>query len=424
MNKFVINGGNPLNGKVYIQGAKNAVLPIMAGSILASNPVCLENCPSLNDVFVAGEILRQLGCEVVYKNNSVFINPENICKHTIPCELMSKMRSSVMFLGAVISRFKKAVITQPGGCDLGRRPIDIHLKALRKLGVEIEEEQGIIVCFCDKIKPCTIQLEFPSVGATENIILATCISDGITVIENSAREPEIEDLQNFLNRMGGDIKGAGTSRIVINGVKKLKGVNYRIMPDRIVTATYLSAVALCGGEIEISGVIPEHVKTLTDIFENSGCRIGTYRDRIILKSSKRLKSAELIETGVFPGFPTDAQPLVTACMTCAEGKSHIKENIFTDRFRFAGELAKMGADITVIGTGAFINGVENLRGAEVDAMELRGGAALVIAGLKAQGETKISNIEYIDRGYENIEKVITNLGGNIRRVIDEKKQCF
>ncbi len=419
--RLIINGKRPLKGEIVLQGAKNAVLPIMAACILAHGGCSLLNCPSLSDVFVASDILKYLGCKVSFENNIVTIDSSLADKYIIPSNLMEKMRSSVMFLGAVISRFGKAVITQPGGCDLGARPIDIHIKALRQLGVEIEEEQGMIFCFCDKIEPKGIVLDFPSVGATENVMLASCISDGITILDNAAKEPEIVDLQNFINTMGGKISGAGTSRIIIQGVKRLRGGCYSVMPDRIACVTYLTAAALCGGEIAVKGACGEHISSVIDILKYSGCNIKSYTDgRIVLKSSGILKARDLIETSVYPGFPTDAQPVITACMCCAKGKSLIRENIFSDRFRYCRELKKMGADINVVGTGAFINGVEALFGANVQAQELRGGAALVLAGLKAEGKTVITNVNYIDRGYEKIEDVFKSLGADIRRETDER----
>ncbi|MBO5453947.1 MAG: UDP-N-acetylglucosamine 1-carboxyvinyltransferase [Clostridia bacterium] len=420
MDRLIINGKRCLKGEVKVQGAKNAVLPILAASILSKGKCTLMNSPALSDVSVASDILEFLGCDVQFSHNTVTVDSSGADKYIIPATLMEKMRSSVMFLGAVISRFRKAVITQPGGCDLGSRPIDIHIKALRQLGVEIQEEQGIILCFCDEIKPCKITLDFPSVGATENVMLASCISKGTTVLVNAAREPEIVDLQNFVNAMGGKISGAGTNEIVIEGVKELKGCTYCVMPDRIATATYLCACALCGGEIALKGAAYEHIKSVTDVLIYSGCDIKTYgNDVIVLKSQGKLSAKPLIETAVYPGFPTDAQPVITACMCCAEGKSVVRENIFSDRFRYCSQLKKMGADINIVGTGAFINGTESLFGADVEAMELRGGAALVLAGLKAEGKTTVTNVNYIDRGYEKIEKVFSGLGADIRRETDE-----
>ncbi len=420
--RLIINGKKPLVGEITLQGAKNAVLPIMAACILADGVCSLLNCPDLSDVSVASDILKYLGCKVSFQNNIATIDSSSADKYIIPSNLMEKMRSSVMFLGAVVSRFGKAVITYPGGCDLGARPIDIHIKALRKLGVEIEEAQNVIFCFCDKIKPGKIVLDFPSVGATENVMLASCVSDGITVIENAAKEPEIVDLQNFINTIGGKISGAGTSKIVIEGVKRLRGCCYTVMTDRIACATYLTATALCGGEIVISGGSREYINTVCDVLEYSGCSIKNYADgKLLLRSSGVLKAKALIETSVYPGFPTDAQPVITVCMCCSKGKSLIRENIFSDRFRYCRQLRKMGADINVVGTGAFINGVETLFGANVEAEELRGGAALVLAGLKAEGVTTITNVNFIDRGYEKIENVFKSLGADIRRETDERQ---
>ena len=321
-------------------------------------------------------------------------------------------------LGSVLTRFRRAKISYPGGCDIGLRPIDLHLLGLKRLGVSIEEENGYISCVADKIKGADILLDFPSVGATENIVLAAVKAEGRTVIRNAAKEPEIVDLQNFLNRMGARVFGAGTSTVVIDGVKELKGADYTPMKDRIEAATFLIAAASCGGEIEMEGVGEENIAALLHKLRENGCKIHIKSDKIILESDGRLKSANLVETMPFPGFPTDMQAQYTALSTTAKGVTLIVENLFETRYKYAGELKRMGADITLRGRNAVVQGVERLHGAVVAAGDLRGGAALVVAALKAEGESVVTDLYHIDRGYADFEKKLSLLGANIRRVND------
>lgn len=414
-----IKGDRRLLGEVVVQGAKNAVLPIMAASLLPEGKSFIHNCPDLKDVKTGIKILEKLGCKCSYDKNEkvVSVDTYDIKGHVIPEKLMCEMRSSIMFLGAILSKMKKAKISYPGGCELGPRPINLHLKAFKQLGVEIEEYNGYIYCKCDKIKPSVINLQIPSVGATENIMLLTAVSDGETVIKNAALEPEIEDLQNYLCKMGANIKGAGTSQIVINGVKKLNCTEYSVIPDRIAATTYICAAAACGGDIVLKDVCTEHINQQLAILKDSGLKIKTEDKNLRITASERLCSQKLIKTSPHPGFPTDAQALFMSAFATADGTTIFVENIFENRFKHISELTKMGADITAEGKVAVVRGCDFLQGARVSAYDLRGGAALVIAGLSAFDKTIISGTEYIDRGYENIEDNFKALGADIKRKI-------
>lgn len=416
MNKLIIEGGVPLNGEITVQGAKNAVLPILAASILADGECVIHNCPWLRDVEKTGIILEKLGCKFLREGNTIKIDSSNIIDCVIDEKLMREMRSSIIFLGAILSVCKKAQVGLPGGCPIGLRPIDLHLKALRQMGVSITEEHGYLKCECQTLKGADIHLDFPSVGATENIMLAAVKAEGTTTITNAAREPEIIDLANFLNSMGAKVKGAGSSGIVIEGVKTLFPSEYTIMPDRIVAQTYLIAAMITGGEIYIKDAIASHINSGLAILSEMGAKIKTFPDGIILKSGDSIKSVHIIKTMPFPGFPTDIQSPFMALATVADGTSVFVENIFENRFRHVNELLRMGADIKVEGRSAVIRGVKRLYGANVEAYELRGGAALVMAALAADGKTEISGIEFIDRGYEDIEGNLSACGAKIRRI--------
>ena len=416
MDKLVIEGSVPLLGEICVQGAKNAVLPILAATVLADGECIIHNAPNLRDVHKTDLVLRRLGCEVRREGSTIFVNPTDFCGCSISEDLMREMRSSIIFLGAIISRCGMAVVSIPGGCPIGLRPIDLHLKGLRALGVEIHEEHGYIHCSAPFLKGADIHLDFPSVGATENIMLAAVYAEGDTYISNAAREPEITDLANFLNRMGADIKGAGTGLIRISGVhKRLKGTEYTVMPDRIAAATYLAAGAITDGEILLRNAAPQHMGAMLHVLEEMGAKIKTERDMIHLKSRGTLRSVHMLRTMPYPGFPTDIQSPFMALATVARGTSVFTEMIFENRFRHVDELVRMGADIKVEGRSAVVRGVERLMGARVVAQELRGGAALVLAALAAEGESEITGTEYIDRGYEEIEKYISECGGIIRR---------
>ncbi len=413
--KLIINGGSPLEGEIDVQGAKNAVLPILAATILNDGKSTIHNCPHLSDVSSTVEVLENLGCSITRCGNILEVDSSDISGFTIPERLMRKMRSSIIFLGAIIARCKKASVSMPGGCEIGLRPIDLHLKALRSLGIEISESYGYINCTADRIVGADIHLDFPSVGATENTMLAACTADGITTIENAAREPEIIDLQNFLNRMGAKISGGGGSVIRIEGVKKLSGVEHTIMPDRIVAGTYLVAAAATGGQIILNNSDPSNMSAILNLLTDMGCGIYREESRIILTSPSRLKAAATVKTMPYPGFPTDIQSPFMALAAIADGTTVFIENIFENRYQHVDELVRMGADIRTDGRCAVVSGIESLSGANVVAKELRGGAALVVAGLAAEGTTVIDNVKYIDRGYEQIEKHLRSLGADIIR---------
>ena len=412
MSSYIIKGGNKLEGTVKISGAKNAALPIIAASILNSGKTTLYNVPNIKDTQMMYEILKILGAKVEKKNNKVIIDTSKIDKFEIPDELMHKMRSSVILAGAMIGKYHKATFTYPGGCDIGSRPIDLHLKAFEKLGIKIEQNYGEIICNCETVKGAKIDLDFPSVGATENSILASVLGEGTTTITNSAQEPEIEDLAKFLNKMGAKIKGAGTNKIEIEGVKKLKEISYNIMPDRIETGTFLCLAAATGGHIELQNVNPLHVTPIITKLEEAGCLITKDKSNIRIQAPRKLKAID-IKTMPYPGFPTDMQSVFGAMLTTAKGTSMIIENIFENRYKYTQDLNRMGAKITIEGKTAVIRGVRRLYGATVKASDLRGGAALVVAGIMAKGVTVVENIEYIFRGYENFERKLRGIGANI-----------
>ncbi len=416
MEKYIINGGNKLYGSVRVQTAKNAVLPILAAAVLTDGKVRLLDIPRITDVKNMVKILSCLGCKSVYEGDNLVIDSSSADCYEIPSELAHELRSSVFLLGSVISRFHTAKIAYPGGCDIGLRPVDLHLTGLKRLGVEITEESGYIICRCDKLCGNEIMLDCPSVGATENIMLAAVKAEGTTVIQNAAREPEIEDLQRFLNCMGAKVRGAGSGTIIIDGVKTLVGCEYHPIADRIEAGTFLVAAAMCGGEVVLEGASSENLSSLLHKLRENGCKIRINNDKISLESFKRLTSVKSIETQPYPGFPTDLQAQFTALCYICRGNSIITENLFETRFKYAPELRKMGADITVINRNAFVRGVEKFKGATVVAHDLRGGAALVLAGLAAEGRSEILDISHIDRGYGVFEYKLRSLGADIVRV--------
>ena len=416
MDTYIINGGEKLYGKLQIQSAKNAVLPLLAASILTDELVKIRGVPPITDVENMLRILAEVGCKIKRRGDCTVIDSSGAISHEIPARLTKELRSSVFMLGSVLTRFRKAKISYPGGCDIGLRPIDLHLSGLKRLGVEIIEEGGFIECRADKLTGAEILLDFPSVGATENIILAAVKAEGVTVIRNAAKEPEIIDLQNFLNAMGAKVRGAGGGTVVIDGVKKLSGVEYAPIKDRIEAGTHLIAAAMCGGEIEVEGVFPENIAALLHKLRENGCKIHTKNDKIVLSSDGRLQSVNLVETMPFPGFPTDLQAQYSTLCSVARGTTLVVENLFETRYKFAAELKRMGADITVRNRTAVIRGVKKLHGAKVTAGDLRGGAALVLAALVADGETTVLDLSHIDRGYADFEYKLKKLGAKIRRV--------
>lgn len=413
MASYVIEGGRRLTGEVDISGSKNASLPIIAATLLNKGITKLYNVPNIHDVQIMLKILKVLGCKIKKSSGKIVIDSRKINKKEIPEELMNQMRSSVILAGALISRNKEVVFSYPGGCDIGARPIDLHLEGFRKIGIDIEEKSGYIKCNCDNIIGSEITLDFPSVGATENIMLASIYGEGTTIIKNAAREPEIIDLQNFLIKMGANIEGAGESVITIEGINKIKkDISYTVMPDRIEAGTMLCAAAITGGSIRINKVIPEHISSIIYKLEKMGCIINSKKNSIYIEAPKKLK-AEDIKTMPYPGFPTDMQSIMASVLTVSKGSSIVVENIFENRYKYTNELIKMGAKIKVEGKTAVFKGVRKLSGAKVKSTDLRGGAALVVAGLAAKGKTEITNIEYILRGYENLEGKLKKLGAKI-----------
>lgn len=416
MNKLIIDGGVPLKGEITVQGAKNAVLPILAAAIMAKGECIIHNCPWLRDVEKTSIILKKLGCEVKRQDSSLCIDSSSVNNYVIDEGLMREMRSSIIFLGAILAVCGKAEVGLPGGCPIGLRPIDLHIKALRQMGVTIVEERGYLKCECTRLMGTDIHLDFPSVGATENIMLAAVTARGTTTVTNSAREPEICDLANFLNLMGARVRGAGSSVITIDGVESLSPTEYAIMSDRIVAQTYLIAGMITGGEMMVRKAQRSHINSGLAILEEMGADIKYYDDGIFLKNTGTIKNVHIIKTMPYPGFPTDIQSPFMALATVADGTSVFVENIFENRFRHVDELNRMGANIKVEGRSAVVQGVNKLYGANVEAYELRGGAALVMAGLAADGRTTLTGTEFIDRGYENIEGQLAGCGARIKRI--------
>ena len=412
MPSYIIEGGKRLEGEVSVSGSKNASLPILASTILNAGTTKLYNVPEIRDTKITQEILKFLGCKVKRNKGKIEIDSKEMNKKEIPEHLMHQMRSTVILAGAILGRFKEVTFSYPGGCDIGARPIDLHLKSFEKLGINIVENAGFIICKCDKIVGANIDLDFPSVGATENIILASVYAEGITNITNAAMEPEIVDLCNCLNKMGAKIEGAGTSNIKIIGVEKLKDISYNIMPDRIEAGSLLCMVAITGGKLKLNNVIIDNISPIINKLEEAGCKILKEKNSIYMEAPKKLKSVD-IKTMPYPGFPTDMQSVFASMLTMAKGTSVIVENIFENRYKYMSELKKMGAKVTVEGKTAIVKGVRKLSGARVFSTDLRGGAALVTAALAAKGKTEVLNIEYILRGYEGLDKKLKMLGANI-----------
>ncbi len=414
--ELVINGGRSLCGEVELQGSKNSALPILAGTILTDEQCVIHNCPDISDTRTAIAILKDFGARAYRDGKSVYVCASEIDGGVIRRELMQKMRSSVMFTGALLSRCGKTMICLPGGCRLGERPIDLHISSLTSLGAKIEEVGECISCKLEKILSGDITLLYPSVGATENIMLM-CANSGKEVrIFNPAREPEIVDLQNFLNGMGADIKGAGSDMIKISPIKALHGCEHSVIPDRIVASTYACAVAVCGGDVLIKGARADEMRLVLEVLKEIGCEILYDSEGVRVKSNKNLKPISMIKTLPYPGFPTDVQPLLGVVLSCARGTSKICETVFDSRFGYLSELCSMGARAKEYGSVAEFQGVKGLHGAGVCARDLRGGAALVVAALSARGTTVISGTEYIDRGYEKIEESLRTLGAEIYRI--------
>ncbi|MBA9085237.1 UDP-N-acetylglucosamine 1-carboxyvinyltransferase [Fontibacillus solani] len=415
MDKLVIEGGRPLSGSIRIHGAKNAALPIMAASLLCEGKVQLQNVPRLLDIDVMLGILNRLGCSAIHKGDTVIVETSGANTCHVPEDLMKQMRSSIFLMGPLLARFGEVCIYQPGGCAIGERKIDLHLRGLSALGAKIEENDHQIWCRASKLKGNDIHLDFPSVGATENIMMAAALAEGTTIISNAAREPEIQDLQHFLNAMGARIMGAGTDTITIQGVSRLEPCDYEIIPDRIVAGTVLIAAAATRGTVTLTHTYPSHLTSLFHVLRRAGVQIGAYNDIITISSIGRPKAIERIVTSPYPSFPTDLQSQIMVLLSLADGLSLMKETVFEGRFKHVDELVRMGADITVDMNSALIRGVPRLYGATVEATDLRAGAALVIAGLAAQGKTVVEQIHHIDRGYDRIELLFQRLGGVMHR---------
>lgn len=420
MESLKINGGKALRGEVTLHGAKNSALPILCSTLLVKGESVIHNCPRLSDITETLEILEHLGCKVSRNESTVCIDAKNVDCCSIDEAHMRKMRSSVLFLGALVSRVGCAEIFLPGGCDIGTRPVDLHIKAMKSLGVSVSENGSSLSCSTNHIKGAKIILPFASVGATENIIICAAVSRGRTTIINAAREPEISDLAEFLNKCGAKIYGAGESTIEIEGVQELKPTEHRIIPDRILASTYMSACAITSGEIIINDVKASHLTPVFPAFMEMGCRLYLDRGALKIIAPKNLKRVKNIKTMPFPAFPTDSQPMVVAAISVANGTSVVKENIFENRFRYVSELNRFGCDIEVNDNLAVINGVKELKGANVVSTDLRGGAALVVAALKAEGQSIIGDIYHIDRGYASIENELQKLGAEIKRINNEK----
>ncbi len=418
MNKIIVNGGKKLNGEVSVQGAKNSVLPILVATLLVNGVSVIHNCPYISDVDATIKILRYLGCKVTREDHTVIVDSSTMCRNDVPDSLMREMRSSIVFLGGIIGRMKKAVLSTPGGCEIGLRPIDLHLSAMEQFGAKVTTENGFIICSAEEKGLCgtRIVLSFPSVGATENIILASTLAKGTTIISNAAREPEIIDLADFLNGCGAKIYGAGDSTIVIEGVSRLNSTEHTVIPDRIVAATYLIATAMTGGKVTFKDVIPSHLGPIIQPLRESGCLVFVKEKNVTISSQKPLKRIKMIRTMPHPGFPTDVQAQMMALTTIADGTSVFIENIFESRYKHIGELLRFGAKIHAEGRMAVVEGVKALNGANVKATDLRGGSAMLLAGLSAKGKTEISEIYHIDRGYEEPEKVLEYLGADIKRM--------
>lgn len=421
MEQLFIVGGNHLFGEVEIGCAKNSLLPIIACSILIEGEVCIEGAVRYSDVLSMCKIIEGLGGRIEWNGDDLCIDCREIGGNCVPHEVASCVRASIFTLGSILGRQGSAKVAYPGGCDIGLRPIDLHISGLKALGVKVVEKNGYIYASCDKVAPNDVTLSFASVGATENLMMFATKVEGVTRIFNPAREPEIVDLQNFINACGGDVSGAGSNVIVINGGKKLHGCKFRAIPDRIETGTYMIAVAMCGGRVLLKNAVASHNSELISKLCQSACKIEVEGDNIRVSASGYPKSFGDIETAVYPGFPTDLQSQMTALASVSEGYSLIVENLFEARNKHIGELIKMGADIRSRNGVSIVKGRESLFGAEVSAPDLRGGASLVLAGLKAEGYTTIDNISLIDRGYFKIEDKLSAIGANIKRIEIEKK---
>lgn len=415
MDKFVINGGIPLKGTVEISGAKNSAVAILPAALLADTPSSIDNLPEINDIELLSKMIQYLGGKTIKKEHEMTIDPAGINSFCPPHELASQMRASYYLIGALLSKFKEAAIAMPGGCNIGVRPIDQHIKGFEALGAKTTIEHGIIRVKADKLVGNHIYFDVVSVGATINLMLAACKAEGTTILENCAKEPHVVDVANFLNAMGANIKGAGTDTIKIVGVDKLHGCKHTVIPDQIEAGTYMVAAAATHGDVIVKGIIPRHLESIIAKMSEMGVKIEEYDEELRVTTDGRLKRVD-IKTQPYPGFPTDMQQLIAVLLALADGVSVITENVYEGRFKYLDELKKMGVNAKVEGRIAVIEGTQKLTGAPLTATDLRAGAAMVIAGLAASGTTEVKNIYHIDRGYESIEKKLQKLGANIKRV--------
>lgn len=415
MDAFQIRGGRPLHGETRIYGAKNAALPILAATVMVEDTCVLQGVPELEDVRVMVAILRKLGAHVEWSGDTIRVDSRHISNTNVPSDLMRRMRSSIFLMGPLLARFGEVKVSKPGGCVIGQRPIDYHLRGMRALGAEIEEKHGYVRCASNRLFGTQIILDFPSVGATENLIMAAALADGVTVIENTAREPEIVDLANFLNGCGAQIEGAGEDTIRIAGVHHLNGSTHQVIPDRIVAGTVLIAAAATHGNVTVRDVNSAHLGALLSKMREAGVRVSVERDIITVECPGSYNAVD-IRTAPFPGFPTDLQAPFMAFLTAAKGTSVIRENVFEARFKHVNELTRMGADVSVDLQTAVVRGVPQLSGASVESTDLRGGASLVIAGLMADGITRVESLQHIDRGYQQVDVYLRDLGADIVRL--------
>ena len=416
MENFVISGGYELFGEVNISGAKNAAVAIIPAAILANDIVRIENIPKISDVSLIIKILDCMGASVkLINSDTIEVDSRALQNKSVPYELASHFRASYYLIGAMLGRFKSAEVTMPGGCDFGTRPIDLHIKGFKMLGADVNVVNGMVCAKAEKLVGTSIYMDNVSVGATINVMLAAVLARGLTVIENAAKEPHIVDLANFLNSMGADVRGAGTDVIKIRGVEKLHGCTYSIIPDQIEAGTYMVAAAACGGDVLVKNVIPKHLESISAKLIEAGAEIIEYDDAVRVTRFKALNKCN-VKTMPHPGFPTDMQPQMAVLLAVASGTSLLSESVWDNRFQYVGQLTRMGANIQVDGKLAVIDGVDSLTGVKVKATDLRAGAAMIIAGLIAKGETVIEDIQYIDRGYEDVVKKFSALGAQISRV--------
>lgn len=420
MDKIYISGGQRLDGEVKVNGSKNGTLAIMAGALLAKGPITLTNVPRIGDILTMVEMLRQLGARTRMDGDTVEIDATEIHTNEAPYELVKKMRASFCVAGPLLARTGSAKVPMPGGCDIGARPVDFHVKGLQALGAEISIEHGYVTVQADKLRGCEIYLDFPSAGATQHLMTAACLAEGVTRIENAAQEPEVVDLANFLIALGAKVRGQGTGTVEVEGVNELRGANYPMIPDRMETGTFAIAAAITRGDVTMRGAFAEHCTAVLQKLQEAGIKVSSGGDWIRVSCDRRPDAVD-IKTMPHPGFPTDMQQPFAALLSIADGTSVISENVYERRFKYVAELQRMGADIVQEGRTAIIKGVPKLTGAEVSSSDLRAGAALVIAGLAAEGRTEVAGIEHVDRGYENIVGKLASLGAMVARVGSDVK---